>query len=71
MVSYINEAWALVINFESSLASRTVTPSQPDVPILGSQTVIFLAIGAILLFFHRRKTLNTFKIERFSVFCEE
>jgi hypothetical protein len=51
---YLNESSQLAVNFESSLVSRTVTPSQSDVSVPEPQTGIMLAMTAMLLLLRRR-----------------
>ncbi|QGX63899.1 PEP-CTERM sorting domain-containing protein [Alteromonas mediterranea] len=49
----MNESLQLAVNFESSLVSRTVTPSQSDVSVPEPQTGIILAMGTMLLLLRR------------------
>ncbi|MBC6987194.1 PEP-CTERM sorting domain-containing protein [Alteromonas sp.] len=44
----------MAVDFESSLVSRTVTPSQSNISVPEPQTVIILAMGAMLLLLRRR-----------------
>ncbi|MBJ2129807.1 PEP-CTERM sorting domain-containing protein [Alteromonas sp. IB21] len=55
VVFYLNESSQLAVNFESSLVSRTVTPSQSDVSVPEPQTGIILAMGVMLLLLRRRR----------------
>ena len=55
VVFYLNESSQLAVDFESSLVSRTVTPSQSDVSVPEPQTGIILAMGVMLLLLRRRR----------------
>ena len=54
VVFYLNESSQLAVDFESSLVSRTVTPSQSDVSVPEPQTGIILAMGVMLLLLRKR-----------------
>lgn len=53
VIFYLNESSQLAVDFESSLVSRTVTPSQSNISVPEPQTGIILAMGAMLLLLRR------------------
>ena len=54
VVFYLNESSQLAVDFESTLVSRTVTPSQSNISVPEPQTGIILALGVMLLLLRRR-----------------
>ncbi|OES24397.1 PEP-CTERM sorting domain-containing protein [Alteromonas macleodii] len=53
VIFYLNESSQLAVDFESSLVSRTATPSQSNISVPEPQTGIILAMGAMLLLLRR------------------
>ena len=54
VVFYLNESSQLAVDFESTLVSRTVTPSQSNISVPEPQTGIMLAMTAMQLLLRRR-----------------